>query len=421
MALLDDGQHVPFSYWAAEMQRLVEAAGGAVVATVVQRRQRPDGLLLFGPGKVAELGSMVRRSLAQAVVVSARLSPVQKRNLEDRIGCPVLDRTECILEIFADRAESREGKLQVELAELIYRLPRLKGQGPEMSRLGGGIGTRGPGETELEVERRRVMARMARIRRELKEIARRRQELRQGRREVLRGALVGYTNAGKSSLLEALGEHYVGAEDRLFATLDPRARRVRLLGNVPMVLTDTVGFLRDLPPELIHAFHATLEEVREADFLIHVVDASSPDRDEQVEAVEQVLGELGVAHYPTVLVYNKADLLPPGEERFLPRGAVLVSAKRREGLERLAGPLRSVLADRLRELSVRLPFEAVEVATWLRRRGQVLGEQVDPEGMTLLVRLLAEDADRLAAQEGVWAVAQVSPGPATDLRWEATR
>jgi GTP-binding protein HflX len=397
VAALDDGRHEPWESWMAEMEGLVAAAGGAVVGVVVQRRERPFPGTFFGRGKVEEIRAAVAAHAADVVVVANDLSPGQGAALEEAVGCRVVDRTELILDIFARRAKTREGKLQVELAQLAYRLPRLAGRGVMLSRLGGGIGTRGPGETKLEVDRRRIEARMAHLREEIRAIARHRAVLRQGRAGVLKGALVGYTNAGKSSLLEALTEAYAGAEDQLFATLDPTARRVRLLGNIPLVLTDTVGFVRDLPHELVAAFQATLEEVRAADFLIHVVDASSPQRDVEIQAVEEVLRSLGVEGYPTVMAYNKMDLVPPSE-RALPPGAVGISALRREGLDELRRAILGALRRHIVEVGVRLDTDGGEAAAWLYRHGDVAGRRTLPGGgEEIVARLRREDAARFRA------------------------
>jgi len=340
-----------------ELAELVRSAGGQVVGCVVQRLERPVPATYIGTGKAKEARALAFELDADLVVVDDELTPAQARNLEELLELPVIDRTQLILDIFAQRARTKEGKLQVELAQLTYQLTRLAGSGAALSRLGGGIGTRGPGETKLETDRRRIRRRIAMIRRQLEDVRRTRAVQRAGRRRtglpVI--ALVGYTNAGKSTLMNALTRAGVLAENRLFATLDPTVRRLTLAPGRDALLIDTVGFLRKLPHQLVAAFRATLEEVQEADVLVHVVDASQPDAEEQMAAVEAVLDELGALGKPMVIALNKLDAVPdPKGVRELARNmpaAVAISAKTGVGLDRL----RLLLATLVEELEGRPP------------------------------------------------------------------
>ena len=320
----------------AELEQLARSAGARVAGTVLQERDRLDPRYLIGKGKAQEIRSQAAG--VDLVILDEELSGSQQRNLEELLGKRVLDRTGLILDIFAQRARSREGKLQVELAQLDYFLPRLAGAWSHLERLGGGIGTRGPGETQLESDRRRIRTRMAKIRQDLEQVRRHRALLRRPRRKVPFpiAALVGYTNAGKSSLMNALTHAGVDVRDQLFATLDPTLRRLTLPGERMALLSDTVGFIRKIPHQLVAAFQATLEEIQEAEILLHVVDASHPHAALQQAAVEGVLAELGLADRPTILVYNKIDRLPalpfPHRTR---SGRVSVSAKTGAGLDDL--------------------------------------------------------------------------------------
>ncbi|MBE3588369.1 MAG: GTPase HflX, partial [Thermoanaerobacteraceae bacterium] len=376
----------------AELARLADTAGALVAGTVVQRLRRPDPATLLGRGKVRDEIALACRELGVELVICDReLSPAQVRNLEEELDVRVIDRTQLILDIFARRARTREGKLQVELAQLEYLYPRLTGKGTDLSRLGGGIGTRGPGETKLETDRRRIRRRIADLRRELEEVRRHRTLLRTRRQDVpvTLAALVGYTNAGKSTLLNALTGADVFAGDRLFATLDPTTRRLVLPGGEEVLLTDTVGFIRRLPHHLVAAFRATLEEVTEADLLLHVVDAGHPGYPAQVGAVESVLSSLGAAEKPTILVYNKIDRLTAGEALSLPEGrlSVAVSALTGQGLDRL----RQLMAQVLKEGKVRgeflVPHHRGDVLHLLYEKGEVLSRQDTPEGVRLEVEL----------------------------------
>jgi len=327
----------------AELGRLVETAGGEVMHTLHQRRPHPHPQTVVGEGKVAEIALAAQSVGADLVVFNRDLSPAQVRNLEARIGVRVVDRTEVILDIFAQRAQSRAGKLQVELAQLDYAMPRLTGRGRTMSRLGGGIGTRGPGETKLETERRRIQKRIVRLQQDVDQLQAHRARLRQQRQDVATIAVVGYTNAGKSTLLNALTNAEVYIADQLFATLDPTTRRLvtphpETGEPVEMVLTDTVGFIHELPPALIDAFRATLEEVTEADALLHVVDLSHPAWPHQIESVRQILRDMPIATGPALLAFNKIDQVPSEsliEAQSAFPEAVFIGARDRLGLATL--------------------------------------------------------------------------------------
>jgi GTP-binding protein HflX len=328
-----------------ELTRLVETAGGEVLEVVRQKRSQPHPQTVVGEGKVQEIALAAQTVGANLIVFDRDLSPAQVRNLEQQIGVRVVDRTEVILDIFAQRAQSGAGKLQVELAQLEYMMPRLTGRGRAMSRLGGGIGTRGPGETKLETERRSIQRRISRLQQEVDQLQAHRSRLRQRRqhRDVPSIAVVGYTNAGKSTLLNVLTNSEVYAADQLFATLDPTSRRLRVVEAVThepidLVLTDTVGFIHDLPPALMDAFRATLEEVTEADALLHVVDLSHPAWQSQIRSVMKILSEMPVTPGPALLVFNKIDQID-GDTLELARSefpnAAFISAVDRLGLETL--------------------------------------------------------------------------------------
>ena len=328
----------------AELGRLVDTAGGRVLETLRQKRSRPHPQTVVGAGKVQEIALTAQTVGATLIVFDRDLSPAQVRNLEIKIGVRVVDRTEVILDIFAQRAQSRAGKLQVELAQLEYSLPRLTGRGEAMSRLGGGIGTRGPGETKLETERRAIQRRIARLQKEVNQLQAHRSRLRQRRQQAVPTiAIVGYTNAGKSTLLNVLTSSEIYAADQLFATLDPTSRRLTIPDAITdepqtVVLTDTVGFIHELPPALIDAFRATLEEVSDADALIHVVDLSHPAWQSQIESVMQILMSMPIAPGPALLAFNKIDQVDGETLRFAQEEypqAAFISASNALGLETL--------------------------------------------------------------------------------------
>ena len=362
-----------------ELALLAESAGAEVAASVLQERPRPDPATFVGSGKLAEIGRLAEESGAGLVLFDDPLSPAQQRNLERALERKVLDRSQLILDIFAQRARTREGRLQVELAQLEDLLPRLAGKGVELSRLGGGIGTRGPGETKLETDRRRIRTRIQVLRRELAHVGRVRRTQRRGR--TRRGApvvaLVGYTNAGKSTLFNALTGASARADDRLFMTLDPLCRRLAVEGGAELLLVDTVGFIRKLPHGLVAAFRATLEEVVEADLLLHVVDGAADDFEAQSEAVRRVLAEIGAQGVPQLLVFNKRDLCDPARAAHLaashPEG-LLVSARAGEGLQALRAALMERLELTARVVRLRFPAGAEDLGA-LHALGRVLSQE----------------------------------------------
>jgi GTP-binding protein HflX len=342
----------------AEFEELARSAGATIAATLVQRRQKPDPSSLVGQGKLDEIVGVVASTHASLVLFDHDLTPSQLRNIEALLPCHVIDRSQLILDIFARHARTREGQLQVELAQLEYQLPRLAGRGRAMSQLGGGIGTRGPGETQLETDRRKINLRIVEIKSQLQAVRRTRHQQRQRREAVPVPvvALVGYTNAGKSTLFNALTEAGVLESARMFATLDPKLRRLQLPSRRKILLSDTVGFIRNLPHTLVTSFRATLEEVERAEILLHVQDAASPIRDEQKAQVEKVLAELGASTKPVIQVLNKVDLVPPQDLAHLDRDAVPVSALQRTGLDELLLAIDAALVvDPIVESNFRLP------------------------------------------------------------------
>jgi GTPase len=340
-----------------ELAGLADAAGARVVLRMLQERPKPDPATFIGAGKVSSLAAACDEAGVDLVIFDNELSPAQLRQLEERLDRKVVDRTQLILDIFARRARTREGKWQVELAQLKYLLPRLAGSGTALSRLGGGIGTRGPGETKLESDRRRIRVRIQVIQREIEQMRQRRSQLRERRqkRSVPTVALVGYTNAGKTTLFNRLTDETAVASDALFVTLDPLVRRVRLPDNRELLVSDTVGFLDRLPHALVAAFAATLEEVAEADLILHVIDAGSPERQRQVTAVHNVLEEVGASDVPTVAVYNKIDTITADERRRLRAAdpsAALISATLGTGVAELLQMIASRLALDTRRVTI---------------------------------------------------------------------
>ena len=367
-----------------ELGRLVEAAGAAVVHRVVQERPAPTPALYFGRGKIEEIGAEAKTRGANLFVTDDPLTPIQERNISEALGIKVIDRTALILDIFAQRARTSEGKLQVELAQLTYLLPRLVGQWTHLERLGGGIGTRGPGETQLESDRRVIRRRVMKIQRELEGVRMHRRLQRQGRRRagVPVVALVGYTNAGKTTLLNRLSGAKLIAADQLFVTLDPAARLVERDGYAPFILTDTVGFDRKLPHELVAAFRATLEELNEAAVLLHVVDASHPAMTEHMAAVDALLTELEVDDRPTLLVLNKVDRLEarqPVESLLGARAGVAISAATGEGIDHLHAAIDSALGAVGPAVTLRIPHSDGAALALCYARGRVL-TRVDDDG-----------------------------------------
>jgi GTP-binding protein HflX len=339
VAVCLDGRREASEASLLELKELARTAGVEVVEELLQVRRAVDPKFLIGKGKLDELNLSAMQRLASVLVFDQELSPSQARGISEATSLKVLDRTQLILDIFAQRAQSADGKLQVELAQLKYLLPRLVQSDDSLSRLAGGIGGRGPGETKLEIDRRRVRERVAMLERRIEHLSTERKVRRQkrSRRDLPIISIVGYTNAGKSTLLNALTQSAVLAEDKLFATLDPTSRRLRFPREHEVIITDTVGFIRDLPKDLVAAFRATLEELEDASLLLHVVDASDPARALQIESVEKILGSLGLLTAPRVLVWNKCDQLPPAEVEALlrERGGVAVSARARQNFDEL--------------------------------------------------------------------------------------
>ena len=378
-------------YQLDELALLVDTAGADVVARVNQRRDSPDPATFLGSGKVEELREICLALDADTVVFEHNLSPAQQRNLEKILGRTAIDRTAVILDIFAQNARTPEGKAQVELALLQYRLPRLRRAGGSLSQQAGGIGTRGPGETQLETDRRRLVNRIHAIRRDLKEIDRTRGVQRQGRergrhREV---TLVGYTNAGKSSMLNALTDADVVTENRLFVTLDPRTRQRQLPGGETVLFTDTVGFISNLPHDLVEAFMSTLKSVQLADLLVHVVDGASDHAEEQIAAVREVLREIDADTVPELLVFNKADV-PGSRARDLAKlheGSVWVSALTRENLEQVVAKIGDRLRTNDRAVTLYLPLDRGDLVAAAHREGEVLDTQVTDDHVVLRVVL----------------------------------
>jgi GTP-binding protein HflX len=375
-----------------ELGRLAESAGAEVVGRMTQDRPAPTPGLYFGRGKVDELRDWSQRQGANLMISDDPLSPIQERNLGGSLNMKVIDRTALILDIFAQRARTMEGKLQVELAQLSYWLPRLVRQWRHLERLGGGIGTRGPGETQLESDRRIIRHRIQKIRGELQRVRAHRRLVRTRRKATGYPivALVGYTNAGKTTLLNRLTGAGRTAEDRLFVTLDPTARLVATPGHTPFVLTDTVGFIRKLPTQLVAAFKATLEELEEADVLLHVVDASHPGLEDQAAAVESLLGELELGDRPTIVALNKTDRVEGGAplrrlvERF---DGVAVSAKTGAGIDDLLDRIEHTFRPRMERVVLRLPYRDGTALAQCYERGRVLSRRDEADGIRLEVEL----------------------------------
>jgi GTPase len=375
-----------------ELSALADSAGAETVSRIVQSRREPDPGTFIGRGKLDELHRTVHHLDAESVILDQELTPGQLRSLEERLGVKVIDRTALILDIFALHARSREGKAQVELAQLNYLLPRLRGWGEAMSRLGGGIGTRGPGETKMEVDRQHIRRRIAKLRRDIKSLATTR-DLKRSRRQdsgIPQVAIAGYTNAGKSTLMQRLTGAEVIVADQLFATLDPTTRRIELPGRRRAVISDTVGFVSKLPHDLVEAFRSTLEEVTLADLIVHVADATSEALDEQQDAVRRVLGEIGAGDIPEILVLNKIDLVPGSmRARLAGRfpGSVAVSALTGEG----ADELREEISERIPrppvEVTLLVPFGREDVTARLYREAEVLSTGPDTDGTIVQARV----------------------------------
>ena len=387
-----------------ELKGLAETAGAQVAGKVIQRKAKPDNAFFLGRGKVDEIGMLAQNVEADLLIVDDEISPSQQRNLEMSTGLRVVDRTALILDIFAQRARSAAGKLQVELAQLRYNLPRLGGQGLVLSRQGGGIGTRGPGETKLEMDRRRIHGRIHDLEERIAKLKNQRQLHRAQRKNsrIPTAALVGYTNAGKSTLLNALAAgDEVLAEDKLFATLDPTTRLVELDEKQELLLTDTVGFIQKLPHTLVSAFQATLEETVEADLLLHVVDASDANYELQIKAVMEVLREIGAQDKPSMFVFNKADKLPEAERdneyvaaRMLQgRDGVVISAKDEQGLKILREKIKGFFNQGQVTLTLCIPYDQGALVTELHNLGKVEAIDYDEQGTLLTVKMPVSDAE----------------------------
>ena len=381
-----------FEYSMQELKKLTETAQGAVVFCLTQKRPKMDRQTVVGKGKLEELIQFSEAYEADVVIFNHELSPRQNQLLAEALGMRVIDRVQLILDIFAIRARSKEGKLQVELAQLNYLLPRLVGQGLHLSRLGGGIGTRGPGETKLESDRRHIRNKITIIKRELKEVAAHRERSRQKRQngDVFQIGLVGYTNAGKSTIINMLTAAKTYSEDQLFATLDPLTKRWQLPNGMAVTITDTVGFIQDLPTQLIEAFQSTLEESREMDLLLHVVDASAENRLQHEHTVMQLLDELSFENIPVLTVYNKADLL--SGDTFTPTlfPHVLMSAKSSQDKERLIARIREKMMELLVPYELVVPVDQGQTLSELKRHTMLLSEEFVEEDNAYRVRGFAK-------------------------------
>ena len=400
-----------------ELGRLVDTAGADEVGRVHQRRNAPDPATFVGKGKAQEIKDLSLATDSDTVVFDDELSPAQQGNLEKILGRSALDRTAVILDIFAQNASSTEGKAQVELAQLKYRLPRLRSSSRTFSQQGGGIGTRGPGETQLEVDRRRLVRRVHKLEEELRKLAKNREVQSKARRRTSnrKVALVGYTNAGKSTVLNRLTNAGVLAEDRLFATLDATTRRLQLPGGETIFLTDTVGFVRKLPTQLVEAFKSTLDVVIDADLLIHVVDASAPDIQGNIDAVRRTLHAIGAQDVPELMVFNKLDIAEDVHgtlSRF--EGSVGVSAFDGRGFDQLV----AVISDRLRSMTVlvelTIPYDRGDVLAQVHREGQVLTEVASETGITVKARLDPDSVGRLSQ----WLSGSSKPAPVEPDLWD---
>lgn len=371
----------------AELAELVKTAGASVAGTLIQKRELIHPGTYVGTGKVAEIAELLEHTGATGIVCDDELSPAQLKNLETMLNTKVMDRTLIILDIFAARATTSEGKIQVELAQLKYRLSRLTGLGRSMSRLGGGIGTRGPGEKKLEIDRRLINDRIAQLNRELKEVVKHR-EIARAKRErnaVPVVAIVGYTNAGKSTLLNHLTDAEVLEEDKLFATLDPTTRMLELEGHQQVLLTDTVGFIRKLPHHLIEAFKSTLEEAKYADYIIYVVDASNPQRDKQMYIVYETLDHLGVKNKKILTLFNKIDIRTDDDplQDFRADHVLQISATENAGLDAVKDVLQEMLREDKIYIERVIPYAQAGVLQLVRNKGELVSEEYVPEGISI--------------------------------------
>lgn len=382
-----------------ELKQLADTAGATVIKKFIQKRPKPDPAFFIGRGKVQELALYAQQENIDLCIFDDELSPAQQRNIESVMGIRILDRTALILDIFAQRARTNEGKLQVELAQLQYTLPRIMGKGLMLSRLGGGIGTRGPGETKLEVDRRRIRDRIAFIKDQIEKVKAVRSLHRSKRKKnnVFEVSLVGYTNAGKSTLLNTLTNSDIYAKDQLFATLDPTTRQLTLPNKQEIIITDTVGFIQRLPHQLIAAFRSTLEVVTEADLLVHVIDVSHELYKEQAAAVHEVLKEIGAETKPVITVYNKIDKLPPDskltDRLALEEDTVCISAAKKLNLETLQQMIESHLKSKAVEVTLCIPYAETSKAAQLHETANVLEQEYTENGAVMKVILLVEDLE----------------------------
>lgn len=386
-----------------ELEELVKTAGACAVGVVIQKREQIHPGTYVGKGKLDEIKELLWETEATGIVCDDELSPAQLGNLRDELDAKIMDRTLVILDIFAARATTSEGKIQVELAQLKYRQSRLTGLGVSLSRLGGGIGTRGPGEKKLEMDRRLIKGRIAQLNRELKEVKRHREVAREHRKKnrIPVIAIVGYTNAGKSTLLNALTGADVLSEDKLFATLDPTTRGMKLSGKQEVLLTDTVGFIRKLPHHLIEAFKSTLEEAKYADMILHVVDASNPEMDEQMYIVYEILKELGVTEKPVITAFNKQDKM--GNEvvlrDFKADRTVCISAKTGDGLEDLKETIEDVLRGQKMAIEKLYSYDAAGQIQLIRKYGELLKEEYREDGIYIQAFVPVELYQKIEAEK----------------------
>ena len=367
----------------SELYELTESAGAQPVGAMIQKREKPDGATCIGSGRLEELKEVCQSQEIDLIIFDCELSPTQIRNLEFETEVRIIDRTMLILDIFASRARSREGKLQVELAQLKYLLPRLTGKGAAMSRLGGGIGTRGPGESKLETDRRHIRRRLESLREQLAQVEQHRNQLRRRREKegIITAAIVGYTNAGKSTLMNTLTDAGVLAEDKLFATLDPTSRALKLPNGVSVMLIDTVGLVRRLPHHLVEAFHSTLEEAALADMILNVCDASSPEAQVHLEVTRKLLADLGCTGRPVIPVMNKCDLVPSLLDIPMIGNAVRISAKTGEGIGDLLAAVEENLPVSLRRVCLLLPFDQAGLVAQIRKDHVLYQEEYRPDGI----------------------------------------
>ncbi len=380
-----------------ELQELTLTAGGSVEGIITHRLDNLNAAHYLGKGKLEEVKRTVETLDVNLVIFDCELSPAQLRNLEEILDIKIIDRTQLILDIFSLHADTRESKLQVEKAQLEYMLSRLAGKGTELSRLGGGIGTRGPGETKLETDRRRINERIHRLKEELKDISRTRHVQRQERQDPMI-ALAGYTNAGKSTLLNQLTKADKPVADQLFATLDSTLRRFKLPGGKQAIITDTVGFIRNLPHQLIASFRATLEEIRQADIILHLIDSSQDNIEERIQIVKDVLQDIEVKSKTSLLVFNKIDLLSENKRNFLESSypeAYFISARQGRGIEALLLKLEEIIYNQLVEVSGILPYDQAGLIEVIHQRGSVENEEYSQEGILIEALVPGDIASRL--------------------------